>query len=797
LGLPTKFNHPVVKAMHQKISISPMNIKEYIESQSWRLVEEFIIPERIGKLCDVTNLGFSNSSLNLLNHFKGGIYGHQKEAMEAFNDGMDVCLATGTASGKSLVFQTCAIELLSKQCDARILAIYPLKALGNEQEAKWEESLQKAEMNCTVGRIDGGVSMSERVSIVEKSRILVVTPDIIHSWVLPNIAEPAIGNFLKQIRLTVVDEAHTYNGVFGSNTAYLLRRLNYAISAFGGHNQYIAASATLKKPDVHLKNLIGRDFYVIDSTKDTSPKNANRIVLLDFMAKNIFLSTAKLMSFIANETEHRFIAFTDNRKQAEYLASLAAGELNGDSAGEHSILPYRAGYEEDDRQKIQSRLTDGNLKGIVSTSALEMGIDLPHLDICILFGIPRSATSFHQRIGRVGRHKEGTTIVINNQTAFCKKIFRNPSDLSVMPLNDSSLYLQNKRIQYIHFLCFMIPNGEYDTLDSVARKNESVSLSDSDLPSEFVTFFKSEKEGKIPPELHNIKTQAGKTPHYVFPLRSIGSQYRIILKRVDRCDYLGTLSQEQLMKEAYPGAVYYYQAKSYRVCSVKHEMRTVYVEKERKCITNPIYQSTTITPKLLAENVDNSIRFAKGRAIECELYITDSIFGYQEEVASKKKDYFYPLNSGSIVYKNKSFSQDYVSTGVLLFHEELNKFRVRNNILSRIIFESFLLTIPFERSEIGFGCGRVEKNGNLNELGQGFIAIYDRTFGSLRLTSHLVKLNVLKKTISNALALLKDESRFNINEETFDALRNISRSLKASFCVGSVNDSCDNAESAA
>jgi len=134
-----------------------------------------------------TILVYPSTQKNLLNQFKGGIYGHQKEAVEAFDSGQDVCLATGTASGKSLVFQTCSVELLSKQCDSRILAIYPLKALANEQKTKLEESLQKAKMNCAVGRIDSGVPMNERVSIVEKSRILVVTPDIRNSNAAKNV----------------------------------------------------------------------------------------------------------------------------------------------------------------------------------------------------------------------------------------------------------------------------------------------------------------------------------------------------------------------------------------------------------------------------------------------------------------------------------------------------------------------------------------------------------------------------------------------------------------------------------
>ena len=765
-----------------------MSVKEYLDRKNWKTIAELNIPKQTGKHHDFRNLNLSDKSLDLLQHFKGGIYRHQKIAIETFNDGLDVCLTTGTASGKSLVFQTCAIELLAKNPDARILAIYPLKALGSEQEGRWKQTLKKAGIAVSVGRIDGGVPVRNRTEIIEDSRVLIVTPDIIHAWLLSNMRKTAVLTFLKQMEMVVVDEAHNYKGVFGSNAAFLFRRLNHAVNQLGGKTRYIAASATLNNPKSHLKNLIGKDFHVIGKDKDSSPKNANHIMLLETPDQDILPSMANLMRFLAEDTDHRFITFMDTRKQTEYLAAITVWQHNNQakdkSTGcrrqdEIEVYPYRAGYEEEDRQMIQGKLADGKLKGVISTSALEMGIDLPYLDLCILYGVPSSATSFFQRIGRVGRHKEGTTLIINNRSILCESIFREPSLLFNMPFNESSLYLQNKRIQYIHSLCLTKLNGELDTINSVSGREKNGSETEMDFPAGFAELCQNKKNGGIPQELQTMKSQAGNKPHYVFPLRNLGLQYQVKLQQGSVQKLLGSLSTEQLLREAYPGAIYYYQARSYRVYRINHDRRTVDVKRENKYLTKPILLPPRIIPNQTEGNVFVSARFGETNVVECNLLIQESVIGYQEQCVPNKIGHLYPLEKGPIIYEQDMFSQSYFTSGVLFYHEALNNEKVNCSLLSNILYESYLSVIPFERFDISFGHGLQKVEHQSCEKEKRFLAIHDKTYGSLRLTSRLTEAEIIRKTIAKALEIAVHDRRFRLNDETLCALRSIQFSFES------------------
>lgn len=234
-----------------------------------------------------------------------------------------------------------------------------------------------------------------------------------------NIAKPPIQDLLRNLALLVVDEAHTYSGVFGSNSAFLFRRILHAVRKLGGQTRFIASSATMSDAKSHLKSLIGEDFGVIGQDRDASPHRELHTMFVEPPKTGDLLSVvSELIHFVAAKTERQSITFVDSRKQTEYLATILDRKLRQDEDDSDDvekldfsrlkdlqIYPYRSGYEAEDRHQIQSRLASGKLRGVVSTSALEMGIDLPFLTLGIIQGIPRSATSYLQRIGRVGRRE--------------------------------------------------------------------------------------------------------------------------------------------------------------------------------------------------------------------------------------------------------------------------------------------------------------------------------------------------------------------------------------------------------
>jgi len=606
-------------------------LDQYFQSKNWNIVDIQTIPAREARYYAYSDIGLLSQTVNFLaRSAPQGVYGHQREAIQDFLAGENVCLTTGAASGKSLVFYASAIEQLIRSPNSKIIAIYPLRALGNEQEQRWAEALREAGLGVKVGRIDGQIPISERPRILRDNQVLILTPDIIHAWLMRGLSDKAVVDLLGKVSIIIVDEIHNYTGVFGSNSAYLFRRMRHLMSLLGGSPQYIAASATIAGPEVHLKRLVGLDFKIIDSKFDTSPSHEVKITLVSPPdTKNLLTALSGFLDFITKNTEHKFIAFVDSRKQTEYITSIVSRsqvEEHEESPIDHSylqrlnILPYRAGYEADDRAAIQDRLSRGNLSGVVSTSALELGIDIPFLTLGVLVGVPHSATSFYQRIGRIGRHSKGEVVVINTGDVHSETIFRNPNQLLKMPLSEGALYLENTRIQYIHALCLARLGGEHDQVCTILNMEDTLdSKSPVDWPERFLELCRLERTGVIPIELQNIKAQAGDDPHHTYPLRDVDVQFRVEHKRGPIKESRGSLSYGQLMREAYPGGVYYYITRPYRVYRVSPQTRLVEVRDEKRYTTKPQLMPTLVFPNLTLGNVHVGRKYNALIVVECNL----------------------------------------------------------------------------------------------------------------------------------------------------------------------------------
>jgi len=773
-----------------------MNLDEYFQSKNWNIVDILTMSPREGKYYGYNDIGLSNQSQKYLKYTlpssSQGIYLHQKEAIKGFLAGRNICLTTGTASGKSLVFYVAAIEQLVKYPDSKIIAVYPLKALGQEQQGRWEEALRSANLHVRVGRIDGQTAMRSRSRILRNSQVLILTPDIIHAWLMCNLSDKAVINFLSKISLIVVDEVHNYTGVFGSNAAYLFRRVQHAMNLLDCFPQYIAASATIANPELHLKNLLGLDFDVIGPDLDTSPRQVLTIKLIDPPSTRDLLTTlSEFLEFIARYTDYKFITFVDSRKQAEYITSITSrsqvkeddeGSLNYDYLQRLSILPYRAGYEENDRKAIQERLTEGTLTGVVSTSALELGIDIPFLSLGILVGVPHSATSFYQRIGRIGRHSKGEVVVVNAGDIYSESIFRNPGQVLNMPLSEGALYLENPRIQYIHALCLARHGGEHDQVCSIFGAEEITDFkSPINWPNGFLELCKSERIGIIPPELQTMKAQAGDDPNHTYPLRDVDMQFRVEYKRGPERRFLGFLSYGQLMREAYPGAVYYYTARPYRVYRVKIHSKLVEVRHEKRYTTKPQMLPTLVFPNLTSENVYRSKKYGDLIAIESNLQIREAIVGFKERRGPTELNVSYPIDSSLGLYFDQSrFTRNYFTTGVVLTHPAFNNLKVRCDVIANLLFEAFLMVIPFERRDIHFASDKHRvKSGEINE-GDKFVCIYDQTYGSLRLSGRILEEQIFRLVWGKTVELAKHDESLDINLETVEALEQIMSSLSES-----------------
>lgn len=779
-------------------------------SRGWSCTDQINLEGRPAKYESWENLSISEDSRKVLSQITPeGLYLHQYRALNHVLEKQNVCMTTSTASGKSLVFYISAIEVLKKDPNAKILAMYPLKALGREQEDRWKNTLAQAELEARVGRIDGSVYATLRPQIIKESNILIMTPDVVHAWLLSNLSNSKVLSFFNSLSMVIIDEVHTYNGVFGSNAAFLMRRLQSAAKLLGRRLQFICASATMAKSEEHLEKLVGEPFAHVGSDFDTSPKHPVDILLLNPPGNSDILSEiANVLHNLVTLDSFRFICFVDSRKQTEHIASILARHAYQDDSNQDvkerfdhlqdlDVLPYRAGYEEIDRMTIQRRLNDGSLKGVVSTSALELGIDIPDLNAAVLVGVPRSSTSLHQRIGRIGRHGPGTVFIVNTGDVFDETVFLKPKEFMNRPLAECALYLENQRIQYIHALCLGRHNGELEQIcQHVNVKADEDTLTDLlEWPEGFCELVQREMIGEIPVDLQSMKEEAGEDPNHYYPLRDIGVQYKVELHHNGMVESLGRLSQSQVMREAYPGAVYYYTTKPYRVYQIFHNTKVIRVRNENHYSTKPIVLPTLVYPNLTEGNVFQSYRLGECCAIESNLQIREAVIGFEERRGPNKFHQNYPIDyrETGIRFDMPRFARNFFTTGIILFHPCLMNTGVEVEKIASIIFEAFLMHIPFERRDLNYSCDKFRTTRGMAEKDQRFIAVYDQTYGSLRLSSRLLEAGTLKKILEITLEMIKTEAAPELSDVSLDALNSFYECSKMDQTPFNchVEDSCE------
>ena len=334
------------------------------------------------------------------------LFDHQAEALDRIRAGRDVAVVTPTASGKSLVNYLPTAEALADG-NGHALYVFPHKALEQDQLEKLRTFGRGlfGSRSMTAEIYDGDTPPSLRRRIrAEPPDVLITNPEMLHLGLIPYHGEWA--RFFASLKLIVLDELHVYRGVFGSHFAHVMRRLRRVTARYGAEPRYLVGSATIGNPEAFTRSLLGRPFDVI--TRSGSPRAGRHFLFLDPEGSPYTAATRVLSEAV--RAGHRTIAFTKARRITELIHSWVA---QGSPELAERIASYRAGYLPQERREIERRLFRGDLTGVIATSALELGIDVGGLDVCILVGYPGSMLSSWQRVGRVGRHeRESLTVFV-------------------------------------------------------------------------------------------------------------------------------------------------------------------------------------------------------------------------------------------------------------------------------------------------------------------------------------------------------------------------------------------------
>lgn len=353
------------------------------------------------------------------------LYCHQCETINAARDGKNVILTTPTASGKTLAFNIPVFDMLETDDGARALYLYPTKALANDQLHPLEEMARFTGIDTHPAIYDGDTPQSRRVAIREKSRIILSNPHELHQilcW------HAKWRSFLSSLRYIVIDEAHRYRGVFGSNIAFVIRRLLRLCRHYGSTPRFILSTATLANPQEFARALTGEEFVSIN--EDGSPHGRNHFVMYNpffngIGEKSAHQETKDLLVSCVKE-DLQTLCFTGSRKMAELITLWAREDARLTSSRlADSISSYRAGFLPEERRAIERQLKDGSMKGVISTNALELGIDIGSLDAVIISGYPGTMMSTRQQAGRAGRKGADAVAILVAQANPLDQYFMN------------------------------------------------------------------------------------------------------------------------------------------------------------------------------------------------------------------------------------------------------------------------------------------------------------------------------------------------------------------------------------
>ncbi len=551
------------------------------------------------------------------------LYTHQAEAIENIREGKDIVLCTTTASGKSLTYMVPIFEAVLENPESTALYISPLNALVNDQLKSFlgfEESLKSG---AGIARYTGALNEAQKRKVREgQTNVILTNPEMIHMSFLA--WHHLWRRFFSNLKFIVVDESHYYRGVIGSNMANLLRRLLRVAEYYGAAPQFICCSATIGNPDDHTGTLIGRKAEVVEN--NGSSQGSQQFV---FWNPPLYLNnkgcTLRRSSF--SEASSLFtksvqaglqtLAFTRSRQGVERMYK-SCRELLRDRNLSPAICSYRSGYFDREREEIERKMNSGELRGVISTNALELGIDIGGLDACILDGYPGTVMSARQQAGRAGRSgNESLVVLVAGTNALDQYYMRNPADFFARSSENAVLNPKNPYILAGHLLCAAkeIPLRASDEKYFGKGYPRVVEL--------------LEAEGLLAGD--ELKYSTDSFPYKHVSLRGIDNNtYSLLAFEGEKSFPIEKDIEETLaFRECHPGAVYMHRGEPYYVDRIDHEKKEIHAVKTHDTYyTKPMIDSSVLVQETYA--VKSLLHAPEVEVGLGEVEVTDRVIGYRK-----------------------------------------------------------------------------------------------------------------------------------------------------------------------
>ena len=550
------------------------------------------------------------------------LYSHQAEMTAAARRGEHVVITTGTASGKSLAFLLPVLQGILEDPSSRAFLLYPTKALGHDQLRAIQQLCDELSVaggrRIEAGVYDGDTPPTERRRIRERANLVLTNPDMLHTGMLPLHARQGFSHLFRNVKWVVLDELHTYRGAFGSHIANLMRRFQRVCRHAGSRPQFLCSSATIANPQELAERLCQRQFTLVDN--DGSPSGGKRIhfwlppLVDEEIRRGVATEMAMLLPHLI-EKRIRTIGFARSRKETEIIVKEARDRLSR-THGEHDesrlLGAYRSGFTPEERRKVEKDLIEGRLVGVVSTNALELGIDIGSLEVVVQGGFPGTRASFWQQVGRAGRRGHvAHAIVILAMAPIDQYIAKHPEWLMDQPTEHAAVDPNNLGIALAHIRS--------------AAAEMPLTIDDAaiwpDLGEAIPVLCDA---GELREVAGTWYWQGGPFPAGDFSLRTHdGSRWKI----VDRIagTTLTEMTRPQVYREAHPRAVYLHDGEQYMV----EELDLV----QHRAIVIPVDQNFYTQPDVRTEievlNTQETRSVGVSQAVFGDVRVHESVVGFK------------------------------------------------------------------------------------------------------------------------------------------------------------------------
>jgi DEAD/DEAH box helicase domain-containing protein len=546
-------------------------------------------------------------------------YTHQLKSWELLRNGINTVVATPTASGKTLCYNVPILNTLSEAPDSRALYLFPTKALSRDQEESVQKLARASNLPGKVMVYDGDTSSGTRRIARKEARILITNPDMLHMGILPHHATWA--TFFAGLSFVVIDELHTYRGVFGSHVANVMRRLNRIVEFYQTSPVFVASSATISNPLELAETVAGKEFELIEESG--APQGAKTTIVYNpelvdpdrGIRRSVLKESAKLAGDLT-AVGRKTLVFCQTRQGVELVLRYLRERMTAMHLDPSRIRGYRGGYLPSLRREIETALRNGELDAVVATNALELGIDIGSLDGVIMAGYPGTIAGFRQRSGRAGRRQgPSLSVLVTSANPLDQFLARNPHYLREKSPERALVQPNNVEILLPHVLCaaFELPFSKGDTFGNLSVA-DTVAVLDC-----------LEDEEALSKSKNCYYYVGDSYPAANLSLRNIQVN-RVVVIDKDTGEAISEVDLRVARTEVHPGAIYMSEGQTYHVDELDLESKTAHLSK----VEASYYTRAIIDAELRVIEEQGHRSLPGGVVVTGDVKASESITGFKK-----------------------------------------------------------------------------------------------------------------------------------------------------------------------